>query len=586
MDINSTEQARRRILIVAEHRRGHGSGHLHRCARLARELAGDIDWLLPVVGDGEHRGREEVLVILGAQDLPVRWVDTPAGPYDMVILDRRTASVHELYEYNCRGIVIGIDVAGEARDYVHYSIDTLEPPPGVAPANISDTGLLHLPKQIRDEWPKEIRSVLVVFGGEERGDEAVSRARELAGCGDWSVTVVTPGEVEVPEGVQNLATRGSLPNELHRFDVVITHFGLTAYEATWARVPVILLNPSPYHERLSRNAGFVTVRNISAAIRRLRDLSRLIEAGRRIRPQGRSSLGHLINDLSVPNRTTSPVTDRQFLPAVERFGERTFFLENQTNLLYMQRFRPLSVSYDHDYFFTDYQKQYGKTYLEDFPHIKTMGERRISEILRRFPDRGTRSVLRLLDIGCAYGPFLQAAAEAGLDPTGVDVSRDAVAYIQRELGFSACAGDIRLIDNDDVGGSFDIVTMWYVIEHFPDLDTVLERVSTLLRPEGLFAFSTPHGRGVSGRRGQREFLRQSPEDHYTIMDRASAGNVLSRFGFQLIHFRTTGHHPERFGIPLGKRGALRKGFRYNLIGGVSRMAGLGDTFEAIAKKVP
>ncbi len=589
MDRNSTEPARRIVLIVSEYRRGHGSGHLYRCARLARKLQGDIEWLLPTAGGVETRGREEVQKMVGITDLPVRWVDQPEGPYDLVIVDKRTTTLEELHTFNCRGIVIGIDVGGEAREYVHYAIDTLEPPPGVGCANITDTGLLHLPEHIRDDWPREIRTVLVVFGGEGSDTKAISHAEDVASSGEWTVTVVTHGDQEVPEGLSTLKTRGELPDELHRFDAVITHFGLTAYEATWAHVPVILLNPTAYHERLARNAGFTTVRSVSEAIRRLRDVATLIQAGRRIRPQGRSSLAHLINELSIPERTTAPVTGERYLSAVERFGERTFFREELTELIFMQRYRPLRVSYDHDYFFTDYQKQYGKTYLEDFPHIKAMGERRIADICQYAGERCQNASCpsvpsRLLDVGCAYGPFLQAAAEAGFDPTGIDISHDAVSYIQRELRFAAHVGDIRTVSPEELGGPFDIVTMWYVVEHFPDLDTVLNRVFNLLKPGGIFAFSTPNARGVSGRRELREFLRKSPDDHYTIMDSRSAEQVLKRFGFQIGHVRSTGHHPERFGISLGKRGAFRSGLRYQVLGRVSRIMGLGDTFEVIAKK--
>jgi 2-polyprenyl-3-methyl-5-hydroxy-6-metoxy-1,4-benzoquinol methylase len=586
MDTDSIEPARRKILIVAENRRGHGSGHLHRCARLARELTGDIEWLLPVHGERDVYHRNEVFEIIGTDDLPVRWIDTPDTYYDVVIVDRRTTTLQDLTEYNCRGIVIGIDMAGEARDYVHYAIDTLEPPPGTHRANICDTGLLHLPGHVREEWPASVRSVLVVFGGEGSGDHAVSRAQQLADLGEWSVTVVAPGASGIPEDIEVLTSRGNLAEELHRFDAVVTHFGLTAYEATWARVPVVLLNPSAYHERLSRNAGFVTVRTVTEVAKRLLDLPATIRAGRRIRPPGSSSLAHLIDDLSIPERSISPVTGNRFLPVVERFGERSFFTETETDLLFMQRFRPLSVTYDHDYFFANYQKQYGKTYLEDFPHIKAMGERRVSQILRHLSRGSTSSKPRLLDVGCAYGPFLQAASEAGIDPTGVDVSRDAVTYIQRELGFSAHVGDIRTIGNAEVAGPFDIVTMWFVIEHFSDLDTVMERISGLVRPGGIFAFSTPNGRGISGRRDKREFLRRSPEDHYTIMDKRSAARVLSRFGFSMVQFHATGHHPERFGIPLGKGGALGRGFRYRFLHGLSRAGDLGDTFEAIAEKRP
>jgi hypothetical protein len=55
--------------------------------------------------------------------------------------------------------------------------------------------------------------------------------------------------------------------------------------------------------------------------------------------------------------------------------------------------------------------------------------------------------------------------------------------------------------------------------------------------------------------------------------------TLARFGFSLKKIRITGHHPERF------RGVMRSnGLRGRIAGIVSRIAGLGDTFEIYAVK--
>ena len=47
----------------------------------------------------------------------------------------------------------------------------------------------------------------------------------------------------------------------------------------------------------------------------------------------------------------------------------------------------------------------------------------------------------LLDIGCAYGPFLVEAATRGLFPFGVDMAEDAVRYIRESLAIPAWSGD-------------------------------------------------------------------------------------------------------------------------------------------------
>ena len=233
MDINSTETARKRLLIVAEHRRGQGSGHVRRCARLVREMTHDthvsVDWLLPVEGTSSRYGRDEVRRFVDVEELPVRWVDRPEGPYHVVILDRREATLEELQRLAPEGITVGVDLAGEARDYVDYAVDALETPDGVTRPNVADAGLLFLPDAVREEWPAEIKHVLVVFGGEGTTDEAVARAVDLARESSLAVTLATPRTASpaepqdraVPDGVHILPTHGDLADHLSRYDAVV-----------------------------------------------------------------------------------------------------------------------------------------------------------------------------------------------------------------------------------------------------------------------------------------------------------------------------------------------------------------------------
>ncbi len=578
---NTTKTAPKKFLVVAEHRFGHGSGHLHRCARIVPKLNGTVDWLLPARGDKKYYGREEALKMIGNPDLPVRWIDRPEGPYDMAILDRREISLAELKTLNVSGMAVGIDLAGEGRRYCSYLIDALESPPGMERPNVADSGLLHLPGRIRSDWPDKVERVLVSLGGEhiDRSREiAINLARRI----DAKVFLVVRESVVAPENVKLLEAGGNLQDRIADFDLVVTHFGLTAYEALWARVPVILRNPSRYHSTLSRSAGFVEADSVADIVGHISRIKVLIERCRLIRPSGTSDIATLINGLHVPQRVTPPSGGDRWQPTIQRFAERSFFRNDDDGLVYMQNFRQESVEYSHDYFFSEYARQYGKTYLEDFPSIKETGMRRIRDIVRKMNTNRPR----LLDIGCAFGPFLQAAAEAGCDVSGLDISCEAARYVRDELGFLAQCGDVLSAEREDLGGPFDIITMWYVIEHFQDLDVLLRRVVNNLKPGGLFAFSTPNANGISGRRDIREFYRRSPTDHYTVMSPRTAATVLRKFNMHPRSIRITGHHPERFSfVPPAKNGTSR-GIRYSLAGAVSKVARLGDTFEMIAEYRP
>ena len=130
-------------------------------------------------------------------------------------------------------------------------------------------------------------------------------------------------------------------------------------------------------------------------------------------------------------------------------------------------------------------------------------------------------------------------------------------------------------------GGFSAVTMWFVIEHFQDLNSVLQKVYELLIGGGLFAFSTPALSGVTGRWNRRLFFAQSPTDHYTIWDRRQAKKQLERYGFTVKKIVSIGHHPERF--PHAAK-IKKGGLRWNILMLVSKLFKLGDSMEIYAVK--
>jgi SAM-dependent methyltransferase len=100
---------------------------------------------------------------------------------------------------------------------------------------------------------------------------------------------------------------------------------------------------------------------------------------------------------------------------------------------------------------------------------------------------------RLLDIGCAYGRFLQVAVdEGGYELSGCDLSEHAVRVATERLaphGVRVRQGGV--LDKPFPGETFDIITMFDVIEHVPDLAAAFGRVRERLAPGGVFAFSVP-----------------------------------------------------------------------------------------------
>ena len=250
----------------------------------------------------------------------------------------------------------------------------------------------------------------------------------------------------------------------------------------------------------------------------------------------------------------------------------------------MNYFGPQTKCYNRDYFFTEYKCQYGKTYLEDFKAIKTKGISRLKIISKLLKETVEKT---LLDVGAAYGPFLQAALEQGFKPFGIELYIQAARYIREKLNISCCSLDFQKqtpLPSSEFPICFDVVSMWFVIEHFIKLASVLKRVNSLLKLGGIFAFSTPSFTGISAKKHKSQFLNQSPEDHFTIWSPQKVKKQLLLFGFKLKKIVISGHHPERFLMGL-VRLKLKTSLFWRMFLLISKMFKLGDTFEVYAEKI-
>ena len=93
---------------------------------------------------------------------------------------------------------------------------------------------------------------------------------------------------------------------------------------------------------------------------------------------------------------------------------------------------------------------------------------------------------RILDIGAGTGDFLSTAKQNGWQTIGVEPSDKAKA-IALKKGVSFVEQTSELENN-----SFDVITMWHVLEHVPDLDTQLKELKRLLKPKGTLIIAVPN----------------------------------------------------------------------------------------------
>jgi 2-polyprenyl-3-methyl-5-hydroxy-6-metoxy-1,4-benzoquinol methylase len=556
-----------------------------------KAAAEDFPW---VVSDTGKAGYLPLFVVsdtdkAAAKDFP--WVVSDTGTWDCIVLDRFQTPAKEFERWRELAPVIGIDEGGQCRKQCDFLIDLLPGLTGISPPNIVAPWLLPLPHRRRASFqpeerkrgkktPDKLVNILVSFGMEDPAKLTLPVVQSLAKQDRVQLTVIAPPSLDgtIPAGVRMLDLLPDLREYLGDYDLVITHFGLTAFEAIYARVPVILFSPSRYHAKLARAAGFCTAKigdtitlntEVSDQCRRLAKRFGLES------PVNANALGELLAGIpALP--AACPVCGQSAKKHLvrARFSDRTYRQCPVCGIIAMSRLTAPPIEYAKDYFFSSYKKQYGRTYLEDFPNLVPMAKNRLRHIQRLLPS-GT-----LLDIGCAYGPFLVAAKDAGFLPTGIDPAADAVHYVTTTFAIPAIHGFFpdAIVSLSEAGAQFDVISLWYVIEHFEHIEKVLQEINRLLHSGGVLAFSTPSYSGISGRSCLAQFLQKSPADHWTIWSPGAVSKVLKRYGFVVKKTLVSGHHPERFPV-LGMVRALHPLLRL-----LSRLFRLGDTFEVYAIK--
>ncbi len=152
--------------------------------------------------------------------------------------------------------------------------------------------------------------------------------------------------------------------------------------------------------------------------------------------------------------------------------------------------------------------------------------RRLAEI---YPERG-----KLLDVGTNTGLFVRLAIDAGWGAVGLEPNRWAAEYAKKNY-------DITLVNKPFdrkafPKASFNVVTMWDVIEHFNDPIAEIGNVFWYLRPGGVFAFSTVDPESVLARFSGTHWPWYM-EMHRAFLTPATAEKYLRTAGFKKVIFK-------------------------------------------------
>jgi SAM-dependent methyltransferase len=138
----------------------------------------------------------------------------------------------------------------------------------------------------------------------------------------------------------------------------------------------------------------------------------------------------------------------------------------------------------------------------------------------------------LLEIGCAYGLFLDEASRHFSSVTGIDICQGPVGYARNVLKLDARTGDVL---SEDFGRDvFDVVCMWDTIEHLAAPDDVLSRAAELLRPGGMLYLTTGDIGSWNARWRGARWRQIHPPSHVNYFSRRTIATILDRTGYDVV----------------------------------------------------
>ena len=102
---------------------------------------------------------------------------------------------------------------------------------------------------------------------------------------------------------------------------------------------------------------------------------------------------------------------------------------------------------------------------------------------------------KILDIGCGVGDFLHTMEQHGWKGTGVEPSEEAKAIAKKRIKAQLLSSEEQ---ENLTEGSFDVITMWHVLEHVDALRWQIQQLYRLCKPGGRIIIALPNYKSYDG----------------------------------------------------------------------------------------
>nr|WP_294782764.1 class I SAM-dependent methyltransferase [uncultured Flavobacterium sp.] len=134
---------------------------------------------------------------------------------------------------------------------------------------------------------------------------------------------------------------------------------------------------------------------------------------------------------------------------------------------------------------------------------------------------------KILDIGAGTGDFLLTAKNDGWETIGVEPS-DRAKNIAKQKGISFVE-EISTLENQ----SLDLITMWHVLEHVPNLEEQIQELKRLLKPTGTLIIAVPNYKSFDAKHYETFWAAYDVPIHFWHFSKKSIQVLFERVDMKL-----------------------------------------------------
>lgn len=134
----------------------------------------------------------------------------------------------------------------------------------------------------------------------------------------------------------------------------------------------------------------------------------------------------------------------------------------------------------------------------------------------------------LLDIGAGTGDFLVTGKASGWQICGIEPNENAKKLaISKGVSFE---NSLESIENQQ----FDIITMWHVLEHVPDVEYQIKQLKRLLKPNGTIIIAVPNYKSYDASYYGKFWAAYDVPRHLWHFSKNSIEKLVSRENLKLV----------------------------------------------------